>query len=234
MQEIVNFFQWCMSLAHPDSLKKLVNLGGAAWVGYAILSTIVFAETGLLIGFFLPGDSLLFAAGFLASQNVFNLMLLWVLLSSAGIVGDAVNYYFGRRAGDYVYERGKLWLVKHEHLIQAKNFYEKYGPSAIVLARFVPIVRTFVPFVAGVGRMSYAKFVVYNVAGGILWVLSMTTAGYFLGQFTLVQQHFEKVVILIVVLSVLPILVEWQRHRRAARSQGSAPNAAVEPQTPPT
>jgi membrane-associated protein len=232
MAEFVDLF------LHLDRhLAELVTQYGP-WI-YGILFLIVFAETGLVVTPFLPGDSLLFAVGAMGAVGAMDAPLAAILLVIAAIAGDAANYAIGRYVGPRVFRGtgGETFVeraLNREHLARAHEFFERYGGKAVVLGRFVPIVRTFVPFVAGVGRMSYAKFVVYNVAGGILWVLSMTTAGYFLGQFTLVQQHFEKVVILIVVLSVLPILVEWQRHRRAARSESSAPNAAVEPQTPPT
>jgi membrane-associated protein len=222
---VVGFLKWCLSLAEPDNLKKIAEFGGSIVFGYSILAAIVFAETGLLIGFFLPGDSLLFAAGFLASGGVFNIFALWIILSVAAIVGDGVNYLLGRRMGDYVYERGRLWMVKQEHLLKAKAFYEKHGAKAIVLCRFVPIIRTFVPFVAGVGRMSYPRFAFYNVAGGVGWVISMSLLGYSLGNVAIVKQHFEKVIILIVVVSVLPVLWEIFKHRRAAKNETEAPVA---------
>jgi membrane-associated protein len=229
LHAVVGFLKWCLSIAEPDNLRKIATFGGSIVFGYSILAGIVFAETGLLIGFFLPGDSLLFAAGFLASGGVFNLFALWIILSAAAIVGDGVNYMLGRRMGDYVYERGRLWLVKQEHLLQAKAFYEKHGAKAIVLCRFVPIIRTFVPFVAGVGRMSYPKFAFYNVAGGIGWVISMSLLGYSLGNVPIVQKHFEKVIILIIVISVLPVFFEIIRHRRAsakAAAESPAPAAS--------
>ena len=224
---VVGFVKWCLSLAQPESLKQIASVGGSIVFGYSILAGIVFAETGLLIGFFLPGDSLLFAAGFLASAGVFNLFILWVLLSVAAVVGDAVNYLLGRRMGNYVYERGRLWMVKQEHLLQAKAFYEKHGPKAIVLCRFVPIIRTFVPFVAGVGRMEYSKFAFYNIAGGVGWVVSMSLLGYSLGNVPLIQKHFEKVIILIVVVSALPVVWEIFKARRSPPAPPSETAAAA-------
>jgi membrane-associated protein len=217
--------QWLMSLAKPDNLKELVNLGGPAWVSYAILFAIVFSETGLLVGFFLPGDSLLFAAGFLASQGVFDLFILIVTLCFAAIVGDAVNYYLGLQLEEHVFEKGRMRFVKHSHLIAAREFYEKHGGVAIILARFVPLVRTFTPFVAGIARMSYRQFAVYNIIGGIGWVLSMTVAGYFLGNIPWVGKHFELVVLGIIAISVLPVLIgayrAW-RHKPLLESSKSA------------
>jgi membrane-associated protein len=209
MSDLWNGIKWLVSLAHPDHLKAVAALY-PGWINYAILAAIVFSETGLLVGFFLPGDSLLFAAGFLASPaggQLFDILLLNVVLIVAAVVGDAVNYYFGLQAGEHVFERGRLRWVKHEHLLAAKAFYERHGGQAIVLARFVPIVRTFTPFVAGVARMSYRKFAFYNAVGGVGWVVSMTAAGYWLGQIHWIQQHFELVVLAIVLISVMPMLV---------------------------
>lgn len=207
--------EWLIGLAKPENLRQLVTLGGPAWISYLILSAIVFSETGLLIGFFLPGESMLFAAGFLSSQHVFDLGLLMVLLSLAGILGDAVNYFLGLQMEEHVFEKGRLRFVKHEHLLAAKVFYERHGGKAIVLARFVPFVRTFTPFVAGVARMGYRRFAVYNVVGGAGWVVSMTLAGYWLGRIKLVSDHFEKVVLLIVLLSLLPIAISFWRAWRS-------------------
>lgn len=207
--------RWLMSLAHPEKLSQVINLGGPTWVGYAIVAAIVFSETGLLVGFFLPGDSLLFACGMLASQDVFNIFLLNAVLMVAAIVGDAVNYAFGAKMGEHVFEKGRLRFIKHDHLLAAKAFYEKHGGVAIILARFVPLVRTFTPFVAGIARMSYRQFAMYNIIGGVAWVLSMTLAGYFLGQIPLIANNFEAVVLIIVFISILPVLIGGYRGWRA-------------------
>jgi len=218
---IIDSIKWLMSLGHPDNLEKIVNLGGPWWVSYAILFAIIFSETGLLIGFFLPGDSLLFAAGFLASNNVFDIFLLNLTLMVAAILGDAVNYRLGLTMEQKVFERGHMRFVKHEHLMAAKAFYEKHGGKAIVLARFMPFVRTFTPFVAGVARMGYRQFALYNVIGGVAWVGSMTLAGYWLGQVPFVARNFEKVVIGIVLVSISPLVIgllkSWVARRRQAR-----------------
>ena len=152
---------------------------GPVWV-YAVLFAIIFSETGLLVGFFLPGDSLLFAAGLLSSQPEIgiNIVVLNIGLMIAAIVGDAVNYSLAKQMGERVFEKGRLRFVKHDHLMAAKAFYERHGGKAIVLARFVPFVRTFTPFVAGVAHMRYRDFAFYNIAGGMAWVFSMTMAGY--------------------------------------------------------
>lgn len=217
---------WLIGLAEPDNLKELVNLGGAWWVSYAVLTAIIFSETGLLIGFFLPGDSMLFAAGFLASQDVFDIWILIVTLCTAAIIGDAVNYYFGRQASEHVFEQGRFRFVKREHLLAAKEFYERHGAMAIILARFAPFVRTFVPFVAGVAQMEYKKFAAYNVIGGITWVVSMSASGYWLGRIPWVEANFERVVLGIVILSVMPLGIGtakgWWQARRAARIAAEA------------
>lgn len=215
------WYDWLSGLARPENLEHLVNIGGPPWVGYAILCAIVFSETGLLVGFFLPGDSLLFTAGVLASQHVFSIGILFVALSLAAIVGDAVNYYLGLQMEVHVFERGRMRFVKHEHLLAAKEFYERHGGIAIVLARFVPLVRTFTPFVAGVARMSYRQFAIYNVVGGIGWVSLMLAAGYWLGQITWVKQHFDQVVLLIVLVSLLPVAIGVLRAWLARRGKSA-------------
>ncbi len=219
MTTLIEWVEYLIGLAQPENLRALVNLSGPWWVSYLILFAIIFSETGLLIGFFLPGDSLLFAAGLLSSQDVFNVGLLIVVLSVAGIVGDGVNYYLGLQMGDHVFERGRLRFVKHSHLMAAKDFYERHGGKAIILARFVPLVRTFTPFVAGVARMGYRRFVVYNMLGGIGWVTSMTLCGYWLGQIVWIRDHFELVVVAIVLVSVLPVVIGMARHWLETRNR---------------
>lgn len=197
-------------------LEVLVRL-----VGYPGLIGIVFAETGLLVGFFLPGDSLLFTAGFLASLGVMDVRVLLGTLAVAAVVGDQVGYVIGRKAGEALYRREDSRFFKRKHLVAAHEFYEKYGGKTIFLARFVPIIRTFAPTVAGAARMDYRKFVFYNIAGGISWVFSMVGGGYLLGQtFPGLKKHIELVVLGIIVASVLPIFWEtWKaRKERKARS----------------
>lgn len=220
--------RWLIGLADPQNLKALVNLGGPWWVSYLVLTGVVFSETGLLIGFFLPGDSMLFAAGFLSSQNVFNYWLLNLCLCAAAILGDAVNYYFGRKTSEKVFDRGHFRFVKREHLLAAREFYDKHGAMAIILARFAPFVRTFTPYVAGVARMEYRQFALYNITGGILWVFSMTTAGYWLGQIPWIEHNFEKVVLTIVFLSVLPLGIGVVRTWLEKRRERRAPSQVAE------
>ena len=188
------------------------------WGGYAVLMAIVFTETGLLVGFFLPGDSLLVTAGLLAGTGGLNIWWLNVLLGAAAIVGDSVGYAIGFRAGPKIFTREESLLFSRRHLIRTRDFYERYGGKTIVLARFIPILRTFAPVVAGVGQMAYRRFLFYNVFGGIGWVVGLTWAGYLLGQTVPnIDQHVHVVVIIVVVLSVLPIVVEavkaWKKRR---------------------
>jgi len=196
--------------------QALVSLGGLAAV-----TAIVFAETGLMIGFLLPGDSLLFTAGALASRETFSIWSLNLLASAAAILGDTVGYWIGRRAGPALFNRPRSRFFNPAHLRRAHDFYEKHGGKTIVLARFMPIVRTFAPVVAGMGRMHYLRFVAFNVFGGIGWVVSMTLAGYFFGRVPFVKRHFEAVVLGIVFLSILPGIIafarEWLAKRRAGR-----------------
>jgi membrane-associated protein len=228
MTTLIDWIQWLIGLAQPDNLRELAKWSGHAWISYLILSAIIFSETGLLVGFFLPGDSLLFAAGLLSSQEVFDVSLLIVLLCVAAVAGDAVNYYVGLQMGEYVFERGRLRFVKHSHLLAARAFYERHGGKAIILARFVPLVRTFTPFVAGVDRMGYARFVVYNLIGGVGWITSMTLCGYWLGQIVWIREHFEFVVLAIVFISVLPVIGGVAKHWLSpAKSSGTEDVVAV-------
>ena len=205
------------SLTDPPRLIYLLGKVMTGWLGYAALFAIVFAETGLLIGFFLPGDSLLFTVGVVAGAGQLNIVAINVLLIIAAIVGDATGYLLGRHAGPHVFNRPDSRFFKREHLVRTHEFYEKHGGKTIVYARFVPIVRTFAPFVAGVAGMPYSRFVMFNVFGGIGWVVLMTMAGYFLGGIPFIQRHFEKVVIAIVLISVLPVVIELLKSRRTLR-----------------
>ena len=200
-----------------DLFHRLSDLNALImWAGYVGLTIIIFAETGLLIGFFLPGDSLLVTAGLLASQGVGNLnvYLLGVILSIAAIVGDSVGYSIGRAAGPRIFSREDSRFFKKAHLIKAHEFYQRHGGKTIVLARFMPIVRTFAPVVAGVAQMEYRQFVFYNVFGGLLWIWSMLFTGYFLGRYVPgIDQHIEKVILVVIFLSILPGIIGWLRER---------------------
>lgn len=185
------------------------------WI-YALLFLIVFCETGLVVTPFLPGDSLLFVAGTLAGSGALNIHLLAVLLVIAAIAGDSVNYAIGRWIGPRVFRMPDSWLLNRKHLAAANMFYTRHGGKTIVIARFIPIVRTYAPFVAGVGSMDYGRFAAFNVGGALLWVLLLAYGGYFFGNIPLVQAHLSKVIVGIIVVSLLPGLIEYLRHRRAA------------------
>ncbi|HWP35207.1 MAG TPA: DedA family protein [Thermodesulfobacteriota bacterium] len=197
-------------------LNTLAGLLGP-WL-YLLLFAVVFCETGLVVTPFLPGDSLLFAVGALAAMDgsPLSLPLLAAVLIAAAVLGDAVNYAIGYRVGPRVFRRDDSRLFNRRHLLRTQRFYERHGGKTIVLARFVPIVRTFAPFVAGIGRMRYRRFAVFNVAGAVVWVLLFLLAGYRFGSLPLVQRHFELVIVAIVLLSLLPAAVEYLRGRRAA------------------
>ena len=199
-----------------EHLEALIQSWGP-WT-YVLLFAIIFCETGLVVTPFLPGDSLLFAAGAMAALYPQHLSVwtLLVILTIAAILGDTLNYAIGRWIGPRAFKIDK-WFLKHEHLERTQGFYERHGGKTIVLARFVPIVRTFAPFVAGVGKMHYPTFLFYNVVGGIAWVSICTLAGTFFGNIEAVKKNFELVVVGIVVVSVLPLAWEWWRARAAAR-----------------
>ena len=182
--------------------------------GYPGLTAIVFLETGAMV-FFLPGDSLLFLAGLFAGEGTLSLWMLQLLLIPAAVLGDATSYFIGARMGPALFNRPDSKLFKPQYMEAAKAFYEKHGGKAIILARFTPIVRTFVPVVAGIAKMPYSRFASFNVIGGVAWVVSMTVAGFFLGSIPFVKKNIELMVILVVVISVLPIFFSWLKARRA-------------------
>ena len=203
------------SLTDPDRLIQLLSQVITGWWGYFLLAGIVFAESGLLVGLFLPGDSLLFTVGVVAGAGELNIVQICALLSIFSILGDQCGYLLGRRSGPRIFTRPDSLLFKQEYVTRTHQFYEKHGGKTLIYAKFVPIVRTFAPFMAGVGRMQYTRFLLFNVIGGLGWVLSMTLAGYFLGAIPVVRGNFEKVVIGIVFLSVAPMAVHYLRTRRA-------------------
>jgi len=206
---------------HLDKHLAEVIQAYGAWT-YALLFTIVFLETGLVVTPLLPGDSLLFAAGSFAALGAFDVSLLFVLLSVAAILGDTVNYAIGHYLGPRVFHYPKSRFFNPDHLKKTHDFYERYGGKTIIIARFVPIVRTFAPFVAGIGAMSYPRFIVYNVAGGLLWVTICLGAGYFFGNLPFVKKNFSLVILAIIAVSVMPAVVEYLRHRAEARRAPAA------------
>jgi membrane-associated protein len=206
MQPILDFIH---RLGDPRAL--------VAWGGYVGLTIIIFAETGLLIGFFLPGDSLLVTAGLLASQTQrfdLNVFVLGALLSVASIAGNTVGYYIGKVTGPRLFSRESSFLFNRKHLERAHAFYERHGGKTIILARFMPIVRTFVPVVAGMGQMQYRRYTLYNVVGGLAWIWSMLFVGYFLGRYIPgIGDHIELVILVVIFLSLLPGIIAWLRSR---------------------
>jgi membrane-associated protein len=189
--------------------------------GLAVLALIVFAESGLLIGFFLPGDSLLFVAGFLASDAGNNRLpavpIVALVAFVAAVAGDQVGFWFGRKVGPSLFKRPDSRLFKQQNVAKAHAFFEKHGAKTIVLARFVPVVRTFAPIVAGVGKMHYRTFVIYNVVGGFLWAIGLTTLGYFLGQVDVVKNNIELAIVAVIAVSLVPVAIELVKHRREAK-----------------
>ena len=202
--------------ALQELLKQIYDVKGIIqWGGLAMICAIIFAETGLMIGFFLPGDSLLVTAGVFAAAGLIDIYLLLISVSLCAIVGDQLGYLIGKKTGQALFTREDSMLFKRSHVLRAQEFYERYGSKTIVIARFVPIVRTFAPVVAGVGNMNYRRFVTYNVVGGILWVFSMSLLGYVIGTVVPdIDKYIHYVIVVIVFLSILPAIIEAWRERR--------------------
>ena len=208
LSAIITFFS---DLQHLDALIR--------WGGYTVLAVIVFAESGLFFGFFLPGDSLLVTAGLLASQGHLGLWEMIVLLSLMAIAGDSAGYYFGKTIGPRIFKREKSILFAKDHLLKAQTFYEKHGGKTIIMARFMPIVRTFAPIVAGAGNMAYGRFISFNIWGGTLWVTFMLCLGYFLGRVIPdVDRYIYLIILIIIFLSISPGLVAWLRSRQKPKN----------------
>lgn len=210
MQSLLEFLR---TITNPWLLVQFLQ----GWPGYLILFAVVFSETGLLVGFFLPGDSLMFTVGVFAGAG--HLSLFWVnaVLIPAAVLGDSFGYFLGLRTGPKIFAREDSRFFHKKHLARTREFYEKHGGKTILYARFIPIIRTFAPFVAGVAQMDYRRFVAFNVFGGMGWVASLTTLGYLLGNVPIVKNNFEKVILLIVFLSILPGIIEGVKHWRASR-----------------
>jgi len=198
---------------HLDHYLSLIIQQYGFWT-HLILFCIIFCETGLVVTPFLPGDSLLFAAGTFAARGALELTVILALLSVAAIAGDTINYWFGFLVGPKMIERKKIRWVKKEYLDRTHQFYEKYGGKTIILARFIPIIRTFAPFVAGIGTMAYSRFLLYNIIGGAFWVVAMTLLGFFFGNIPIVKENFFFVIVVIIVISILPAVIEAFRQRR--------------------
>ncbi|HYH55802.1 MAG TPA: VTT domain-containing protein [Anseongella sp.] len=220
MQE---FWEFIQKLIHP--LELLESMGS---FGLTVLLLIIFAETGLFFGFFLPGDSLLFVAGMLCAEGSLaggNVTLLIFLIAVAATLGDFVGYWFGRKTGTVIFKRKDSFFFKKKYVLQAKDFYDRYGGFAIVMGRFLPIIRTFAPIVAGVVGLDFKRFVFFNIFGAIIWSTSMTLAGYFLGKVEFVQENLEPVIIGIIVLSMIPLFhtfIKERRRRKTVDETGAA------------
>jgi membrane-associated protein len=231
MDSIIDLFHQLREILNPKVIIEMLLAKGGIFV-YVGLIFIVFAETGLAVGFFLPGDSLLVVAGLFAATGKLNLAVLVSTLFVAAVVGDAVGYYTGARLGPRLFSRPKSLLFKPSHLRKAHEFYEKYGGKTIIIARFVPIIRTFAPIVAGAAGMSYRSFALFNVAGGLAWVASMVLSGYFLGSLLSsrfgidLDEHIEWVVIIVVMLSLIPPFVEYLKSRREKARAARAADVA--------
>jgi membrane-associated protein len=219
MESLYELLHQLKDFLNPKTIIETLLAKGGLFV-YLGLVFIVFAETGLAVGFFLPGDSLLVVAGLFAAAGKLNIAILLSALFLAAVIGDAVGYYTGAKMGPRIFSRQRSVLFKPDHLLKAQAFYEKYGGKTIIIARFVPIIRTFAPIVAGAAKMPYRKFVVFNMIGGLLWVSSMILGGYFLGNAVesafgiKLEDHIEKVVVVVVALSVLPMIIEYLKARR--------------------
>ncbi len=211
-------FETIRALTNPEKLLDLLTPLMSSWIGYAVLFAIVFSETGLLVGFFLPGDSLLFLVGTVAGAGNLDIVAVNIVLMAAAVIGDTFGFALGRRTGPRIFSRPNSRFFRREHLKRTHAFYEKHGGKTIIYARFVPIIRTFAPFVAGVGRMDYTRFVSFNVFGGIGWVLAMTMLGYGLGGVPIVKQHLEKVILLIILISVAPMIAEAVKAYRKSKA----------------
>ncbi|XDD51883.1 DedA family protein [Leptospira sp. WS92.C1] len=213
METLQFFLDFFLNLeTHLDTIIQTYQSGT-----YIILFLIIFAETGLVVTPFLPGDSLLFAVGAFIARGSLDLTSTLILLIIAAILGDTVNYSIGNFTSERILEKEKIPLIKKEHLAKAHKFYETYGGKTIIIARFIPIIRTFAPFVAGIGTMTYAKFIAYNVIGGILWIAIFIFGGYFFGNLDFVKRNFKIVIFAIIIISVLPAVVEYLKERRKGR-----------------
>jgi membrane-associated protein len=204
---IHTFIEFLRTLTDPDKLIHFLSTVVTGWYSYALLAAIVFTETGLLVGFVLPGDSLLFTIGVVCGAGQLDMTLMIVLLICACMIGDWSGYLLGRRTGPVIFSRPDSRFFKKEYLERTQAFYAKHGGKTIIYAKFVPIIRTFAPFVAGIAKMPYRRFLPFDIVGGTGWVISMTLLGYFLGGVPVVRRHFEKFVLLIVFISVLPLIL---------------------------
>jgi membrane-associated protein len=214
LHEILQFLH---SLTNPDQLIRLLSTVLSGWIGYAALFAVVFAESGLLVGFFLPGDSLLFTVGIVAGAGKLSIGTIIAMLACASILGDGIGFFLGRTLGYSLFKNPKSKIFRREYLDRTHAFYEKHGGKTIIYAKFVPIIRTFAAFIAGVGKMRYVRFLAFNVFGAIGWVTSMIMLGYWLGNVPIIRQNFEKVVLLIIALSLLPAILHIAKEQKGPK-----------------
>ena len=206
------------TLTDPDRLIQFLTTVVSGWAGYMVLFAVVFAETGLLVGFFLPGDSFLFTIGVVAGLGGLDIVTICALLVVASILGDQCGYFLGNRIGVRIFDRPDSRLFKRQYITDTEAFYNKHGGKALIYAKFVPIIRTFAPFMAGVGKMPYPRFLMFNVVGGLAWVLTVVIAGSYLGKFEFVRHNFEKIVLLVIFVSVAPIIAQVVRNKLDRKS----------------
>lgn len=202
------------SLTNPDQLIRLLSTNMTGWAGYILLFLIVFAESGLLIGFFLPGDSLLFTVGIVAGAGKLEIGTIIALLATASILGDGIGFFLGSTLGYRLFDRANSKIFRPEYLDRTRAFYDRHGGKTIIYAKFVPIIRTFAAFIAGVGKMHYSRFLAFNVVGAVGWVSLMVMLGYWLGGIPVIRQNFEKVVLLIIAISLAPVVIQVLKARR--------------------
>src|SRR5579864_8667970 len=211
---IESLLDFLRSLTDPERLIQLLTTLLTGWVGYTALAGVVFAETGLLLGFFLPGDSLLFTVGVVSGAGRLDIVLINAALMSAALIGDSTGFFLGRQTGPRIFTRRDSLFFKQEYVTRTKHFYERYGGKTIIFARFVPVIRTFAPFMAGVSQMPYRRFLSFSVFGSTGWVLFLTVLGYELGSVPFVRRHFDAAVLLIILISLLPTINEALKHWR--------------------
>jgi membrane-associated protein len=214
---ITQIIEFIRSLTDPEKLIHLLSTVLTGWIGYVVLFLVVFAESGLLVGFFLPGDSLLFTVGVVAGAGKLDVASMIVMLAAASILGDGIGFLIGNKIGYRLFDRSNSPIFRREYLDRTHAFYERHGGKTIVYAKFVPIIRTFAAFIAGVGRMNYLRFLTFNICGAIGWVTLMLLAGYLLGNIPLIRQNFEKVILLIIAVSLLPAAIQALQSRRRTK-----------------
>jgi membrane-associated protein len=215
---ISNVLDFLRSLTNPERLIQLLSTLLSGGLGYSVLAAVVFAETGLLLGFFLPGDSLMFTVGVVSGAGQLNIVLINVALMAAALIGDSTGFFLGRHTGPRIFTRKDSLLFKQEYVTRTRAFYERYGGKTIIFARFVPVIRTFAPFMAGVSGMRYPRFLSFSVFGSIGWVFGITMLGYTLGNVPFVRRHFDGAILLIIFLSLLPTLNEAWKHFRKQKA----------------